>query len=220
MTDKPSMPDTGFRSRLEDQSMRFEIEKTARAFDGFRPLEVVTITHEGLGRDHDSRVRREIVRGGQCAVVIPYDPVRDAIVVVRQFRIGAALATPNAAPIELPAGGVDDNEDPAAGAARELEEETGLTALAVSHCFSILSTPGLTDEKALIFLAIVDAGSLQGAAGKADEHEDILPILAPVDALIEAVDEGLVQNGFLVLAVNWFARHGRARARLLSDSMT
>ncbi|WP_062204364.1 NUDIX domain-containing protein [Aureimonas sp. AU12] len=208
-----------FRHRLEDQTLDFTIAEERRAFDGFRPLDVVTLDHAPLGRDLPSHVRREIVRGGRCAVVIPYDPVRDEIVVIRQFRIGAALATPHAAPLELPAGGIDEGEDAMAGAARELEEETGLDTLAISHCYTILTTPGLTDEVAIVFLALVDVSSLDGRGGKEDEAEDILAIRAPVDALIAAVDDGQIANGFLVGATHWFARHGRTRARLLADSI-
>ncbi|WP_279481054.1 NUDIX domain-containing protein [Aureimonas sp. SK2] len=208
-----------YRTRLEDQALDFEIREERRVFDGFRPLDVLTLSHAPLGDAQPARVRREIVRGARCAVVIPYDPARDAIVVIRQFRIGAALATPHAAPLELPAGGIDDGEDPAAGAARELTEETGLVAGAVGHCFSVLSTPGLTDELAMVFLAIVDTAKLSGHGGKADEDEDILVIPAPFEDLLEAVDRGAVQNGFLVAATHWFARHGRARAKLLADSI-
>ncbi|WP_182086067.1 NUDIX hydrolase [Aureimonas sp. ME7] len=208
-----------YRSRLEDQTLGHAILEERRVFDGFRPLDVVTVTHEPLGNRNAAKVRREIVRGGRCAVVIPYDPARDEIVVIRQFRIGAALASENAAPLELPAGGIDEGEDPATGAARELAEETGLEAAAVGHCFSVLSTPGLTDELAMIFLAIVDTSALEAEGGKADEDEDILTIRARFDDLLAAVDEGVIQNGFLVCATHWFARHGRARAKLLVDSI-
>ncbi len=118
------MTGSSYRSRLEDQSLDFEVIEEHRVFDGFRPLDVLALSHAPLGEASSARVRREIVRGGRCAVVIPYDPRRDAIVVIRQFRIGAALATPHAAPLELPAGGIDEGEDPAEGAARELVEET------------------------------------------------------------------------------------------------
>lgn len=210
---------THFRERLEDQPLEWTLEGEHRVSDGFRPLDVLQVRHAALVREAGASVRREIVRGGRCAVVIPYDPVRDEIVVIRQFRIGAALATAHAAPLELPAGGIDDNEDPAEAAARELLEETGLRAQAVAHCFTLLSTPGLTDEAAMVFLAIVDASMLEAVGGKADEDEDILPIRGSVDDLTRAVDEGRIANGFLVCATHWFARHGRSRARLLVDSL-
>ncbi len=211
------MSDT-YRHRLEDQPLDFTVEKDERLYPGFRPLDSVTVRHAPLARPEGLTARREILRSGHAAIVIPYDPARDEIVVIRQFRIGAALTSGKAAALELPAGLVDEGEDALQAARRELEEETGLVAQAIAPAYAILSSPGLSDEIASFFLALVDAETLNGEGGKLDEQEDILAIRAPVDALIEAVDAGSIENGFLVSAAHWFARHGRARARLLRDA--
>ncbi len=76
----------------------------------------------------------------------------------------------------------------------------------MAHCFSILSTPGLTDEMAMIFLAIVDTSELSGRGGKADEDEDILVIPAPFEALLDAVDRARCRTP------SWSARHIGSRA--------
>lgn len=207
-----------YRHRLEDQPLDFTVEKDERLYPGFRPLDSVTVRHAPLGREEPLTARREILRSGHAAIVIPYDPERDEIVVIRQFRIGAALTSGKAAALELPAGLVDEGEDALEAARRELEEETGLLTAAIAPAYSILSSPGLSDEIATFFLALVDTSTLGGHGGMKDEGEDIIAIRAPVDALIEAVDAGSLENGFLVSAAHWFARHGRARARLLRDA--
>ena len=207
-----------YRHRLEDQPLDFTVEKDERLYPGFRPLDSVTVRHAPLGREAPLTARREILRSGHAAIVIPYDPERDEIVVIRQFRIGAALTSGKAAALELPAGLVDEGEDALEAARRELEEETGLLTAAIAPAYSILSSPGLSDEIATFFLALVDTSTLSGQGGMKDEGEDIIAIRAPVDALIEAVDAGSLENGFLVSAAHWFARHGRARARLLRDA--
>ena len=206
-----------YRDGLADQPLDVTIQNRERLHDGFRPFEAVTLTHTALdGGSTIGPLRRELIATGSVVIVIPYDPVLDKLVVIRQFRIGAALKTANGAPLELPAGLVDTGETPEEAAVRELAEETGLAAQAVERCFTMLPSPGLTDEYAYIFLAIVDASALATSAGLAAEHEDIRPIDAPVDALIEAVDEGRVENGFLIACVHWFARKGRIRATTLA----
>ncbi|WAP69912.1 NUDIX domain-containing protein [Jiella pelagia] len=209
-----------YRDQLTDQPLAFEILREELIHRGFRDFKKLTIEHDALdGGARIGPMEREYLATGPVAVIVPYDPGQDAIVVIRQFRLAAALDTPTAAAVELPAGMVDPGEDALAAAARELQEETSLAALAIERCFSMLPSPGLSDEHAHIYLAIVDAGNLEVHAGKDDEHEDIRPILAPVDDLIAAVDEGRVQNGYLIACTHWFARKGRARAQALQGTL-
>lgn len=212
------MSANGFRALPADQPVGFEIVGRERIADAFRPLEALTVRHERLSGGEAMEVRREVLRAGAAAIVLPYDPQRDAILVIRQFRIGAALMTPNAAPLELPAGHVDEGESPEAAARRELLEETGVTARALAHAFTILPSPGMIDEIAHVFLALVDLPDRLEAAGLAEENEDILPLVLPVDVLLQAADEGRISNGFLFAALNWFDRRGRAVSGTLDDS--
>ncbi|MER0239143.1 NUDIX hydrolase [Fulvimarina sp. MAC8] len=210
-----------YRDQLADQPLDFEIRSKEAIADGFWPYTRTILDHEKFdGETRAKDVRRDFLETGQVVVVIPYDPKTDSVVVIRQFRIGSALALDKAAAIELPAGLVDPGEEVEAAAGRELTEETGMTAKAIERCFSMLSTPGLTTEHVNVFLAIVDASEMRANAGKADEDEDIHPILTPFDDLLRAVDDGWVENGFLICCTHWFARKGRARAQALLGTIS
>ena len=210
-----------YRDQLADQPLDCAIEADEVLFDGFRALRKVTLSHGRLDEGGTiGPVSREFLATGEVAIIIPYDPDLDAIVTIRQFRIGSALVLDKAAALELPAGLVDPGEEVETAAARELEEETGLKARAIERCYAFLTSPGLTTEHATVYLAIVDASQLSEKAGKAEEDEDIRPVLAPVDELVTAVDEGWVENGFLIGCTHWFARKGRAKAHALLNTLS
>ncbi|MEF2070765.1 NUDIX domain-containing protein [Consotaella aegiceratis] len=204
------------RDDLSDQSLDWEEEGRKRVYDGFRPVEEVILSHRALANGEMlGPMHRQVLLTSLVTLVIPYDPVLDAIVVIRQFRLGAAMRLGHAAMLELPGGMVDEGEFPQEAARRELEEETGLRAKTLAPGYEIMAAPALTDELAMVFLAIVDASTLAESAGNHHEHEDIRPIAARVDDLIRAADDGRIVNGYLVGGLNWFARKGRAMAATL-----
>jgi ADP-ribose pyrophosphatase len=96
----------------------------------------------------DGRVaKREVVEHGAVVVIAALDGDGN-IILVRQERtpIGKALW-------ELPAGGVDEGEDPAAAASRELREETGFDAGRIQRLGGFYSSPGFCSEYLHLFLA-------------------------------------------------------------------
>ena len=100
--------------------------------------------------------QRDVILAGKVVAVLPLDVTRDEIVLIRQFRLSAHLASGKGDLVEIVAGRVEANE--ANGAARrECAEEIGVAPGALVELFSYLTTPGLTDEEVTIFLAAVDA---------------------------------------------------------------
>ena len=90
---------------------------------------------------------RDIVRHPGAAAVIPLNE-KGEIYMVRQFRKPL-----DAVSLEIPAGKLDRGEDPAVCAARELKEETGLTADKLTYLVSVHSTPGFSDEVLHLYAA-------------------------------------------------------------------
>src|SRR5437879_11625251 len=68
----------------------------------------------------------DIVRRGPAAAVVLYDPERDSVVLIEQFRVAALIGGRSPWQIEAGAGLIDDGETPAEVARREVGEGTGL----------------------------------------------------------------------------------------------
>lgn len=178
--------------------------------DGFRRYERFRLTLTHADGSTDAQVR-DIVRGGKVVGVLPYDAVRDEVVLIRQFRLPAHLATGRGELVEIVAGYVEAGEDPLAAAARECVEETGLAASRLLPLLNFLPTPGVTDEHGFLYLGTVDASALPERAGLAGEAEATFPFALPVDEAIAAVASGACANGYLIIALQWLALN---RARL------
>ena len=116
---------------------------STRVFDG----RVFDVRVDELRYGDGSQHRIDVVEHGP-SFTIAAAPAPGEILLVRQYRhaTGAALW-------ELPAGRSEEGEDPAAGAIRELREETGFRAESVRPIFTLYSTPGFCDETMHVFYA-------------------------------------------------------------------
>ena len=123
--------------------MEESVDETERIFDGrvFRVEKLRVTLPDGR------KSFREIVRhnGGAAVVAVDEDGY---VYLVRQFRMAAGKIM-----LEIPAGKLEKGEDPAACAARELTEETGLTAEKIVPLTSMYATPGYCSEKLHLYLA-------------------------------------------------------------------
>lgn len=193
----------------EDRSARVEIEHDRTLHDGFRTLAEVSfrLPESQTRANEPYSATREILRVAAVTAVLPYDPERDALVLIRQFRIAAHEATGLGDMVEVVAGYVEDNEDPIEAARRELREETGLEALDVIPMLRFVPTPGVSTEQGYLWCARVRIGTLEDVMGAEEENELIRPFAVPADAAIKALDGAGLHNGYALLALSWFARH-------------
>lgn len=157
--------------------------------------------------DETLRQQRDVLRGGRVAAVLPIDLARDEIVLLRQFRLPAHLATGRGEMVEIVAGRVDGDESAMAAAARECQEEIGVAPDRLIELFSVLPTPGITDEFVTFFLGFIDSSKVPLRGGLAEEHEDTRPFIVSIDAAIAALDKAQVFNGLMISAVQWLALH-------------
>jgi ADP-ribose pyrophosphatase len=188
---------------LADHSVDVALSAPKLLCRGFRDYERFKFTV--TGEDGPLTQTRDVLRFGRVAAVLPLDPVRDEIVVIRQFRLPAHLANGRGHLIEIVAGHVEADEQLAQAARRECMEEIGVEPKRLVELFTYLPTPGVTDEEITLFLGVVDSSKLPERAGAADEDEVTTPLAVPVDTALAALAGATLHNGPLIIALQWLA---------------
>ncbi|HVY17469.1 MAG TPA: NUDIX domain-containing protein [Rhodopila sp.] len=194
------------------------IDAERRAWSGRFPLDVVTFRNRRFDGALSAPHTWEVWRRGQAVAMLPYDPAADAVVLIEQFRLPALVAGLDPVLVECPAGLLEENEDPEAAMARELQEEMGLTADRMERVGNYILSAGGADEVCLLYAGRVDApladgAGLAGAFGLAAENEDIRVRVWPADKAIAAALAGRITNVIAALALFWLAsQRDRLRA--------
>lgn len=144
---------------------------------------------------------RDVVRHNGSAVILAVDNSKDKkdpwIVMERQYRHAA-----NRFLWELPAGKLEQGEDPLAGAQRELEEETGYRAKKWSPLLEYYASPGFLGETMNVFLA---EGLIAGEA-RPEEDEEIEIRLVKLSEILKTIKKGGIMDGKTLSAVLLYAR--------------
>jgi ADP-ribose pyrophosphatase len=152
-------------------------------------------------------ISREVFERGQAGAVLLYDPRRDEVVLIRQFRAGAYVAGHHPWTWEAVAGIIEKDETAETMIRREVVEEAGLTVGELLPIQNVMLTPGACSETCQIFLGRIDTSNAGGVFGLASEGEDILvKVMSFADAYV-LLECNEVDNAVGVIALQWLALH-------------
>lgn len=189
-----------------------DIVKRENCFQGFYKLDRVHLRHELFAGGMSREISRELFVRHDAVCVLPYDPQRDEVVLIEQFRVGAIGKTTNPWLVELVAGLIDKDEQPEEVAHREAMEEAGLTLGALWPITQYLPSPGGTDEVVHLFVGRCDSEGVGGVHGLPEEGEDIRVHVWPLEDALQAVRDGRINNAASIIALQWLALN-RAEVR-------
>lgn len=178
------------------------LEQDEPLYQGFFRLHRLTLSHprfEG-GR---ARIQRELLDRGDAVCVLLYDPKRDAVVLVEQFRAGALTKTDTPWLLELVAGIVEPGESAEDVARRESVEEAGVELAELIPITGYLPSPGGCDEWIELFCALIDAPESGGVFGLDEEGEDIKVHVIPAVDAFALVRQRVVNNAAAIIALQW-----------------
>jgi ADP-ribose pyrophosphatase len=142
-------------------------------------------------REGDRTYVREVVHHPGSAVILPaFDD--GTVGFVRQYRHPAVKYL-----LELPAGTLNDQERPEAGAARELEEELGLIAGNLEKLSEFFVSPGFCEEKMWLYLAT----DLKETAQRLEDDELIEVVRLPIDRALQMIRDGEIEDAKTIIGL-------------------
>lgn len=182
---------------------RFAVVSSRVAYDGA----VIRVRVDDVVMPGGRVAAREVVEHPGAVAVVALDQ-DESVVLIEQYRhpMGRRLW-------EIPAGLLDvSGEAPAAAAARELAEETGLAARSWAVLVDVATSPGFTTEVVRVFLAreLTDVGR---TVPDGDEETDLRIVRVSLTDAVDAVRDGRIVNAAAVTGILATAVLGRTGLR-------
>ena len=165
------------------------IEKTVRKnyiYEG----KILTLRNDDAELPDGRPCKREIIEhsGGACVLYVE----EEKVLFVKQYRYAYGESI-----YEIPAGKLEQGENPILAAARELEEEAGIKAKELQLLYVVYPTPGYTNEKIYIYQAIGG----EKVASHLDDGEFLDVEYISLSKVKEMMQKGEIKDGKTLIAL-------------------
>ena len=187
----------------------FEIIAAEPLYRGFLQLKRYRLRHTSFHGGWCPEVVRERIEGLNAVSVLLYDPERDQVVMVEQFRVGAMEDPAGPWVLETVGGYRPPGESPESVARREALEEADCRLLALEPICRFYTSPGLSSEQIQLYCARVDASRAGGVHGLPEEGEEVRVVVLSAEQAIAAL-YGRINSTSSLISVQWFAAHRQA----------
>lgn len=184
-----------------------EVVQRTPGYRGFFAIDKVILKHRLYAGGWSPPFVRELFLRDPAAGVLLYDPDRDQLVMVEQFRIGALPNAENAGTspwlLEVVAGILAPQESAADLSRREAKEEAGCDVQDLIHIIDYYNSPGGSNEHISLYCGRVDASNAGGIHGLEEENEDIRALVLSFDEAWQALRDGRMNNAMAIIAMQW-----------------
>jgi nudix-type nucleoside diphosphatase (YffH/AdpP family) len=178
---------------------RIRIRSTELLSDGWTKLKKVVLDYRRRDGGSDTQIR-EVYERGEAATVLPCDPDRGTVLLVRQFRLPVYLTSGMEDMLEACAGVLDEGEDAETCILREAEEEMGYRLRELERVCSAYTIPGSVTERVTFFIARYSPGDkMSEGGGHPDEGEDIEVVEMSLDDACAATRDGRIVDAKTIL---------------------
>jgi len=182
---------------------QFTIISESTPYQGFFNLKKFELKHTLYNGGWSETITRELFHRGNCVAVLLYDPRRDEVVIIEQFRVGAMQFPDQAWLLEIVAGAIEEGETAEEVAYRESIEEAGCEIQELIKINDFFTSPGGTSELLTLFCGKIDSQHVGGIHGLDDENEDILVTTHSFESVYQQLLDGKILSAIPIIAIQW-----------------
>lgn len=179
-----------------------EVVSKETVFQGFFKMVKYHFKHKRFDGTWSKTIDREMFQRGRAAALLPYDPIRDEVVLIQQIRVGA-LEHASPWQLEIVAGIIDRDESAEEVVRRESVEEAGLDVARLAKVTSYYPSAGGCNEMLDVYVGEVDSTKAEGIHGLDYEDEDIKVYVVSRSEAYDLVKSGQIENGASIIALQW-----------------
>jgi nudix-type nucleoside diphosphatase (YffH/AdpP family) len=178
------------------------IRKSEILSDEWARLTKYTIDYRRRDGRWETQIRQVYDRG-HGAAILPYDPLRRTVLLVRQFRM-PAYVTGHPEPLIEVCAGLLDEHDPETAIAKEAEEELGYRFRNIRRVFAPYMSPGSVSERLYHFIAEYSpADRISKGGGAAHEGEDIEVLELQIDEALAMTEDDRIIDAKTILLLQY-----------------
>ncbi|WP_161555957.1 NUDIX domain-containing protein [Mangrovicoccus ximenensis] len=181
------------------------LHERRRPYSNYFTVEELVYSHARFGGGTSEPVLRAVFMASDAVTVLPYDPVRDRVLVVEQVR-AAPIARGDATAwiLEPVAGRIEPGDSPETTARKEAREEAGLELGALHHVGDYYPSAGCFSEYIHSYIGIADLpDGAAGLGGLEEEGEDIRGHVMPREELVRRLRANEIPHAPLMVSAYW-----------------
>jgi nudix-type nucleoside diphosphatase (YffH/AdpP family) len=185
-------------------SDRIRVKNVRLLSDNYATLKTTTFEWRRNNGQWQTQHRESYDRGNG-ATLLPYNPAKRTVILVKQFRYPAYVNGYDDLLIEA-AAGLLDNASPEERIRAEAEEETGYRLRDVRKVFEAFMSPGSVTEKLHFFVAEYDPSMrVSAGGGLAEEGEDIEVLELSIDEALTMIADGSIVDAKTIMLLQYAA---------------
>ena len=192
---------------MKIKKINLKFKNINKVFNGFNKIKRYKFQHKLFDSSWSNIISREILITKKAVAILPYDKVKNKVILIKQFRLGALLSDYNPFQIEIIAGLVEKSDkDLKSAVIREAKEESGIEVKykKIQSIRNILNSSGSTNESTSIFFCECTFNKLKKIKGNVNEDENIEVLELSPRKAFELLFKKKIHSVNTIIALEWF----------------